>query len=58
MFIPGHLFQQQSNPTSIEGYDQKGGPGPALKLVSLYVDQFPKGDLSRDLARKYDVPIL
>ena len=41
----------------LEGYDQKGGPGPALKLVSLYVDQFPKGDLSRDLARKYDVPI-
>ena len=41
----------------LEGYNQKGGPGPALKLVSLYVDQFPEGDLSRDLCKKYDVPI-
>ena len=41
----------------LEGYNQKGGPGPALKLVSLYVDQFPDGDLSRDLCQKYDVPI-
>ena len=41
----------------LEGYNQQGGPGPALKLVSLYVDQFPKGDLSRDLAKKYKVPI-
>ncbi len=41
----------------LEGYDQQGGPGPALKLVSLYVDQFPENDLSRDLAKKYKVPI-
>jgi len=41
----------------LEGYDQKGGPGPALKLASLYIDQFPEGDLSRDLSRKYGVPI-
>lgn len=41
----------------LEGYNQKGGPGPALKLVSLYIDQFPEGDLSRDLSRKYGVPI-
>ena len=41
----------------LEGYNQKGGPGPGLKLVSLYVDQFPEGDLSRELCKKYDVPI-
>src|SRR3954470_22060901 len=26
---------------------------PGLELVSLYVDQFPKTDMSRDLARQY-----
>ena len=41
----------------LEGYDQQGGPGPALELVSLYIDQFPEGDLSRDLSNKYKVPI-
>ena len=37
----------------LAGYDQKGGPGPALKLVGLYTDQIPPGDLSRELAAKY-----
>jgi len=37
----------------LEGYDQQGGPGPDLKLVSLYVDQFPETDLSRELAAKH-----
>ena len=37
----------------LEGWQQKGGPGPNLELVSLYVDQFPKKDLSRGLAKKY-----
>ena len=41
----------------LEGYDQQGGHGPGLKLVSLYVDQVPQGDLSRKLAKKYNVPI-
>jgi hypothetical protein len=41
----------------LEGYDQRGGPGPNLKLVSLYVDQFPAGDLSRGLAKKHGFPI-
>jgi hypothetical protein len=41
----------------LEGYDQKGGPGPALKLLSLYVDQMPADDLSRELGRKHNVPI-
>lgn len=29
------------------------GPRPELELVSLYVDQFPEKDLSRDLAKKH-----
>ncbi len=37
----------------LEGYDQAGGPGPALRLVSLFTDQVPKNDLSRDLAKKH-----
>jgi hypothetical protein len=41
----------------LEGWRQDGGPGPALSLASLYVDQFPKGDLSRSLSKKYRFPI-
>lgn len=37
----------------LEGFGQDGGAGPALRLASLYTDQVPKGDLSRDLARKH-----
>jgi hypothetical protein len=38
----------------LEGYNLNGTGGrPNLQLVSLYVDQRPKGDLSRDLARKH-----
>jgi hypothetical protein len=37
----------------LAGFDQQGGPGPALKLVGLYTDQVPKADLSRGLAEKY-----
>ena len=41
----------------LEGWKQDGGPGPALKLASMYVDQFPKKDLARKMAKKYDVPL-
>src|SRR5688572_15194081 len=37
----------------LEGYDQAGGPGPDLRLVSLYVDQTPKADMSAGLAKKH-----
>lgn len=37
----------------LEGWEQDGGPGPDLKLVSLSVDQHPENDLSESLARKH-----
>jgi DNA-binding transcriptional regulator YiaG len=37
----------------LAGFDQRGGPGPALKLVGLYTDQDSKADLSRGLAEKH-----
>jgi hypothetical protein len=41
----------------LRGYDQQGGPGPDLRLVSLHVDQFPTGDYSRGFAQKYGFKI-
>jgi hypothetical protein len=37
----------------VEGYLHDDKERPNLKLVSLYVDQFPKEDTSRALAKKY-----
>ena len=37
----------------LEGWQQNGGRGPDLKLVSLYVDQVGEGDMSRALAQKH-----
>ncbi|WP_373649551.1 twin-arginine translocation signal domain-containing protein [Schlesneria sp. DSM 10557] len=41
----------------MEGWKQDGGTGPALKLASMYVDQYGPGDLARGLAEKYNVPL-
>ena len=41
----------------LEGFEQDGGPGPNLNLVSMYVDQFPSKDMSRDLATKHGIRI-
>lgn len=41
----------------LEGWKQDGGPGPALTLSSMYVEQFTDRDLARSLANKYNVPI-
>ena len=41
----------------LEGYNQAGGEGPGLKIVSLYADQFPQNDMCRPLAEKYGVRI-
>lgn len=37
----------------LEGWHQDGGPGPALELVSLVVDQTPEDDMSGAMARKH-----
>jgi hypothetical protein len=37
----------------LEGFNHDGGPGPDLRLVSMYVDQFPDKELSRGLAKKH-----
>ena len=41
----------------LEGWKQDGAAGPALKLASMYVDQFPRKDLARSMAKKHGVPI-
>ena len=41
----------------MEGWEHRGGPGPALQLVSMYVDQFSKRDLARGLAEKHGVRV-
>lgn len=30
---------------------------PGVEVVSLYVDQFPEGDMAREVAREFDIPI-
>lgn len=37
----------------LEGFNQDGGRGPDLELVSLYMDQFPDNDMSRELSKKH-----
>src|SRR5262245_48635109 len=37
----------------LEGFNYDGGDGPALELASLYVDQTPDNDMSRDLAKRF-----
>jgi len=41
----------------LEGWKQDGEDGPALKLSSLYVDQFTDLDISRKMAEKYNLPL-
>ena len=41
----------------LEGWKQDGGDGPALKLASMYVEQFTDKDMARAMAKKYDVPL-
>ena len=41
----------------LEGWKQDGGPGPSLKLASMYVDQFTDRDMARPMSKKYGVPI-
>lgn len=41
----------------LEGYDQQGGPRPALRVASMFTDQVPANDLSRPLAAKHNFPL-
>jgi len=41
----------------LQGWKNDGGAGPALTLAALYVDQFPKTDIARDMCKKHGVPI-
>jgi hypothetical protein len=41
----------------LEGFNHDGGPGPNLRLASMYVDQFPDKDMSRALAKKHGFQI-
>jgi hypothetical protein len=41
----------------MDGWEQDGGPGPALKLAAVYIDQFPDSDVGRDTCNKHGVPI-
>ncbi len=41
----------------LEGFQQDGGPGPNLRLATLYADQVPAGDMSRRLAEQHGFQI-
>ena len=41
----------------LEGWEQTGGPGPALELASLYVEQIREDDESVEICRKHNVPM-
>lgn len=41
----------------LEGFDMDSKTFPNLRLVSMFVDQFPKNDMSRDLAKKFNFTI-
>lgn len=41
----------------LNGWNADGGPGPNLKIASMYVDQVEKNDLSRAMGKKHGIPI-
>lgn len=41
----------------LEGFLHDNGEGPRMKLASMYVDQTPVRDMSREMSRKHQVPI-
>ena len=41
----------------LEGWEQTGGPGPALELAALYVEQIREDDESVRICRKHSIPM-
>jgi hypothetical protein len=53
-----HSHAQHFIDRFLEGYGWEGRwHEPAVKLASLYVEQFPPEDLARDRSRRFEVPI-
>ncbi|MGE4182085.1 MAG: hypothetical protein AB7J34_19860 [Limisphaerales bacterium] len=53
-----HSHAQHFIDRLVEGYGWEGvHRRPGIDLASLYVDQFPSGDLARDRSRRHGVPI-
>ena len=40
-----------------DGWKQDGGPGPALQVVSMYIDQQKPNDLGQQVSVKHNIPI-
>ncbi len=41
----------------LEGWNHDGGPGPALKLASIYIDQPEGSEFGRKLLEKHGIPL-
>lgn len=53
-----HSHAQHFIDRFLEGYGWEGQwHHPRVRLVSLYADQFPEGDLIRDRSKRFEVPI-
>jgi hypothetical protein len=53
-----HSHAQHFIDRFLEGFGWQGQwHHPAVQLVSLYVDQFPDGDLARERSKRFNVPI-
>jgi hypothetical protein len=56
--VKRHSHAQHFIDRFLEGYGWEGRwHHPSVKLVSLYVDQYPEQDLARDRSKRFDVPI-